>query len=447
MTWSGRDPHLTEPMPVTNGYRQGSVSGAQVRGLERAPRRGPWRGLVFLAILMAVIVVVGGTIVGPRLRDAAYDLAASNPQIMRMPVVPDIVRDRLGDRVGQAASDRAIPEKFLVEAGQGVGEISQNLQRQGLLLEPLAFSYLAVTQGKDGLIHTGTFNLDPTMTPQELVDRLVQPPDPDTAKVFVPIRSGLRIEQITAKLQTLKLGFQPEEFYQLAMHPPAWVREEFPWLKALPEGNSLEGFLGSDSNLAIDSDLTAEGFLRILLADWEQDIGPSVIDEIKAKGKDFYEVLTLASIIERETAVDSERKQVAGVYVNRLNRGGETAGLLQADPTLSYAVDTDKLTALRQEGKFDQWQKYRFWSAVKKQSSRKVSADMRSYQTYQNPGLPDGPIDSPTLPSILAAADPDTKDGYLYFVACDGSKTHMFATSYQQHKKNLAKCKRSAAGG
>jgi UPF0755 protein len=445
MTWTGRDPQLGEPMPVTNGYRQGSVSGAQVRGLERAPRRGPWRGLVFLALLMVVVVVGGALFAGPRLQDAAFDLAASNPQVLRMPMVPDVVRDRLGDRMNQPAGDRAIPVKFKVEAGQSVSDIGRKLQQDGLLLEPLAFSYLAVTQGVDDEIHTGTFSLDPTMTPQQLLDRLRQPPDPETAKVFVPIRSGLRIEQITAKLQTLKLGFQPEEFYQLAMHPPSWVRQEFPWLSELPEGRSLEGFLGADSNLAVDSDLSAEGFLRLLLADWEKDIGPTVIEEVKDDVKDegltFYEVLTLASIIERETSVDNERDLVSGVYTNRLRLGGETAGLLQADPTVSYAVDTDRLAKLRRDGKFDEWRKYAFWSPVKKQASRSVSQDMESYQTYQRPGLPDGPIDSPTLPSILAAANPDTKDGYYFFLACKGAKTHKFAKTHAQQKRNLERCK------
>jgi UPF0755 protein len=445
VTWSGRDPQLTEPVSTTNGYRQGSVSGARVRGLERAPRRGPWRGLVFLAVLMAVLLVGGAVFAGPRLQDAAYDLAGSNPQIMRMPMVPDIVRQRLGERLEQPAGDRAIPVKFTVEAGQDVSEIGRRLQAEGLILEALAFSYLAVTQGVDDEIHTGTFGLDPTMTPQRILDRLRQPPDPETSKVFVPIRSGLRIEQITAKLQTLKLGFQPEEFYQLAMHPPGWVRQEFPWLIELPEGRSLEGFLGADSNLAIDSDLSAEGFLRILLADWEKDIGPAVIEEVEAAGDDFYEILTLASIVERETSVDRERALVAGVYANRLRLAGETAGLLQADPTVSYAVDTDRLAKLRRDGRFDEWREYAFWSPVKKQASRKVSEDMESYQTYQSAGLPDGPIDSPTLPSILAAARPDTKDGYYFFVACKGSKTHRFAKTHAQHERNVDRCREGRA--
>jgi UPF0755 protein len=441
MTWSGRDPQLTEPMPVTNGYRQGSISGAQVRGLERAPRRGPWRGLVFLAILIIAVLVGGAVFAAPRLRQAAFDIAGTNPQVLRMPMVPDVVRERLGERLDQPAGDRAIPVKFTVDAGQNVSDIGRKLQDEGLLLEPLAFSYLAVTQGVDDEIHTGTFSLDPTMTPQQILDRLRQPPDPETAKVFVPIRAGLRIEQITAKLQTLKLGFEAEEFYQLAMRPPSWVRQEFPWLRVLPEGRSLEGFLGADSNLAVDSDLSAEGFLRILLTDWEKDIGPSVIEEIEDEGLDFYEVLTLASIVERETSVQSERRLVAGVYANRLKVGGETAGLLQADPTVSYAVDTDKLAKLRRDGKFDEWRKYAFWSPVKKQARREVSEGMQSYQTYQFAGLPDGPIDSPTLPSILAAADPDTSDRYFFFNACKGAKNHKFAKTLQQHQRNVSRCK------
>jgi len=153
---------------MTRGHRQGSVSSAELRGLERAPKRGPWRGFVFLVLLIVAILVGGAVLVGPRFRDAAYDLAKTNPQIMRMPLVPDIVRDRLGDRLEAPAGDRAIPQRFTVAAGQGVADIARALQDQGLVLEPLAFSYLAVTQGVEDKLHTGSFNLDPTMTPQVL---------------------------------------------------------------------------------------------------------------------------------------------------------------------------------------------------------------------------------------------------------------------------------------
>jgi UPF0755 protein len=387
---------------------------------------------------MAAILIGGAAFAGPRLGSMAFDLARTNPQVMQLPLVPDIVRDRLGAAAFEAAGDRATVIKFKVQAGQGVGQVAGALADQGLLRDPLAFTYLAVTQGVDGKLHTGTFNLTATMTPQQILDRLQSPPDPESGNIFLPIQSGRRIEQITATLtnKQAELAFSAQEFYDLAMHPPAWVREEFPWLKALPKGRSLEGFLGADSNLTIASDLTADGFLRVLLADWEKDIGPGIIKEVEDKGLDFYETLTLASIVEKETSQERERRKVAGVYTNRLQRGGETAGFLQADPTVSYAVDTDTLA----KRPIAQWPKYLFWGPVKNQAKKKVSAGMQSYQTYQNPGLPDGPIVSPTLASILAAADPDTKDGYYFFVACPNSKTHTFAKTYAQHKKNVDKC-------
>jgi UPF0755 protein len=66
---------------------------------------------------------------------------------------------------------------------------------------------------------------------------------------------------------------------------------------------------------------------------------------------------------------------------------------------------------------------------------------MRSYQTYQYPGLPEGPIDSPTLASILAAANPDRSDGFYYFFACKDAKTHKFAKTLEAHRRNVERCK------
>ena len=307
---------------------------------------------------------------------------------------------------------------------------------RALLLDALSFSYLAVTQGVDDKMHTGTFNLDASMTPQEIVDRLQLPPDPVTTRVLLNLRAGLRLEQIAAKLQTEKaLELDPKDFYQLLVDPPDWVRTEFPWLKALPKGRSLEGFIGLGP-IPVDANITPDDLLRVLLTLWETNIGPNVIDEVERSGKDFYEVLTLASIAQRETADPDELDKVAGVYVNRLDPALWPTGILNADPTVSYAVDTDKLAKMP----FDDWQKYSFFGAVRNQAKKKVSAAMQSYQTYVNPGLPDGPIGSPTLASIRAAANPDTKGGNLFLYACPGSKTHRFAKDQAGHQRNIDRC-------
>ena len=169
MTLSGRgEPSLTDAVTGTHPQRQGSISGGELLGLKRARPRGPWRGLVFLVVVMLVIVVGGGVFVGPRLREAAYDLARSNPQIMRLPMVPEIVRERLGDKLTTPAGTRATPVKFTVEGDQSVAQIGRALASQGLVTDALAFSYLAVTQGVDDSVHAGKLNLDPTMTPQQV---------------------------------------------------------------------------------------------------------------------------------------------------------------------------------------------------------------------------------------------------------------------------------------
>ncbi|MCY7418944.1 MAG: hypothetical protein LH650_10695, partial [Chloroflexi bacterium] len=114
----GEQPSTTEPVTSTRGQRQGNVSSSELLGLRRVRTRGPWRGLVFLAVLMAIIVGGGVVFAGPRLRDTAYDLARSNPQAMRLPMVPDIVRERLGARLTTPAGTRASPVKFTIEGGE-----------------------------------------------------------------------------------------------------------------------------------------------------------------------------------------------------------------------------------------------------------------------------------------------------------------------------------------
>ena len=429
---------MTEPVASTRGQRQGSVSSSELLGLKRARPRGPWRGLVFLALLMVVIVVGGVVFVGPKLRDVAYDLSRSNPQVMRLPLVPDVVRDRLGATLITPASNRGTPVKFTIEGGETVGQIGRALVAQGLLLDQLAFTYLAVTQGVDDKLHTGTFNLDASMTPQQILTRFLTAPDPVTPTVLLSLRPGLRLEQIIAYIETRPLQLDEQAFYQLLTNPPDWVRTEFPWLKALPKGNSLEGFIGL-GNITVDANIEPEDLLRVLLTRWETDIGPGVIADVEKSGKDFYEVLKLASIVEHETAVDSEKPKIAGVYTNRL-KGLAGPRFLNAEPTVIYANDGTKLRKMA----LPKWTKFVFWTLTGKSdlSKVKVASDLLGYQSWLTEGLPPTPIDSPTLSSIRAAASPDTKGSYLYFYACPGSQRHLFAKTLSGQRSNINSCKK-----
>jgi UPF0755 protein len=439
MTFGGRgDPGATDQVG-TRGHRQGSVSSRELLGIEPAERgSGTWRGVLFLGVLTLALLVVVIVVAGPQFREVAFNIARDNPQAMRLPFVGDVVRDRLGAALTTPAGEDDTPRPFLVEPNQSVSRIGDSLVTEGFLRQALAFEYLAVTREVDDRFQAGTFTLNRAMTPQQVVDRLVEPPDPPVVKALVDLRPGLRIEQIVAKLVSRHMDMDIAEFYRMAQDPPADIRRDYPILRELPQGHSLEGYLGA-GNFQVDIDISPELLLRTLLDDWQRDVSMSVIEEAKRKGKRFGDVLTIASLVEKETAGDAERAKVAGVYWNRLTPNLNPTGLLGADPTVIYAIDTDRL----RRRDLSTWDQYTFWTVPRRGvSGAKVPPDLASYQTYANPGLPDGPIATPTLASIQAALNPDTKQGFLYFYACPGSKTHKFAKTLAQHNRNIASCPR-----
>ncbi len=176
-----------------------------------------------------------------------------------------------------------------------------------------------------------------------------------------------------------------------------------------------------------------------MLDRWQEDAGDSVA-QARKKSIDFYEMLTIASLVEREAKVDSDRAKIAGVYWNRLNpkRNGETGGLMQADPTVVYATDTVALADIS----LNKWDEYLFWDLLGEPdySTVNVPARLASFQTYQNDGLPDWPIVTPSRASIDAALSPNTKANLLYFYACPDSDKHKFAKTFKQHQRNINSC-------
>jgi UPF0755 protein len=279
------------------------------------------------------------------------------------------------------------------------------------------------------------------MSPRQVVERLAGSPDPPPDVVTLAIRDGLRIDQVAGLLQKMKeedgLEIDVREFLELAYEPPDSLRQDHPFLNTIPPGNSLEGYL-KGGTWEVRLDITAEELIRQLLQNWDDEYG-DVVSQARKKKLDFYDVLRLASIVERETPKDRERPRVAGVYWNRLDErtAGDTAGFLNADPTVIYAADTMAL----QDKPLDRWPSHVFWDALDQSlSDFDVPPRLASFQTYQNQGLPAWPIATPSRASLEAALTPDRKKGYLYFYACPGEEAHTFAKSLSGHERNIAKC-------
>jgi UPF0755 protein len=435
----GWQPHYEPEVHAPGGSKGGGSNGGGYNGWSNSGRRrgvpGILKFLVFALVLGAIVLATLVTVLRPVVRDAVVGWAADNPAALGIPFVADLIEEDLGAKLTEPASTDSEQVVFTVADGETASEIAARLQDEGFLADRRAFIFLATQQGLTGDLQTGTFILRKSMTPDQVVSALLKPDQ--TKYIEIGLRTGLRLEQITAKLETIDgLQMNPKDFYDLAKHPTKELLDSYPWLKkVLPEGASLEGFLWP-ATYRVLPDTSAEELIRDMLDGFHQAIGDRMTVPA-ARDRSFYEILTLASMVEREAVVDEERATIAGVFENRLHKLRGIAPVLASDPTVFYAVDTLNLDQLP----FDQWKTYAFWT-IPKDPLRQIELppELLGYQTYTQAGLPPGPIATPTMASIDAALEPDTKSGYLYFLAKkDGSNTHAFAKTDADHKKNLKK--------
>jgi UPF0755 protein len=412
------------------GYGPGNGYGR--RGGGGGGPGGVLRFLLFAVVLGAIVLAVLVTVLRPVVRDAVIGWAGDSPGALDVPFVADLVREDVGDALTKPASANTEQVAFTIGAGESASSIASRLEEEGFLLDRRAFVMIAVERELTERLKTGEFILRRSMTPDEIVTALLDPPV--IAQIDIDFRTGLRLEQMTAKLQTIDgLTMDPRDFYELATHPTAELLAEHEWLD-LPEGASLEGYLWP-ARYRVLPDTTGEELVRLMLERFHDAIGER-LDVPEERDLTFHQVLALASLVEREAILDEERALIAGVYQNRLD-GKLGHRLLQADPTVIYAYDTVALDALE----FERWREYVFWNVPQDVGMSEITLPepLQGYQTYQSEGLIPGPICTPTLASIDAALAPDTAEGYVFFLAKrDGSNGHAFARNQAEHDANRA---------
>jgi UPF0755 protein len=416
-----------------------SRPGGRRGGSGRSGFAGLLRFVAFAAVLAAIVLVVALTALRPAVNGLVLGIAEDNPATLQLPFVKDIVREDLGAALTNPVSSDPTQVEFLVEPGDTARSIADRLQSQQLLGDSRAFVFIAIDRQLTGALQQGTFVLRRNLTPHQLVSALLSPPA--VKYVDIQLRTGLRLEQLTAKLETVTgLEMNPEDFYNLVKSPPASLLADYPWLQAIladaPSDASLEGFLWPSSYRVLP-DTTPEELVRLMLDKFVANVGEERLNVPAARGISFYQVMILASIVEREAQIDEEKPLIAGVYANRLNPKKWPRGTLESDPTVFYVHDTLELAKLS----VSDWTQYIFWAPIAGGlTGDTLPADVAGYNTYTSKGLPPGPIDTPTLASIDAAIEPDTSDGYLYFVAKgDGSGTSAFAKTFKEHQANVAK--------
>ncbi|MBF0318498.1 MAG: endolytic transglycosylase MltG [Nitrospirae bacterium] len=289
-----------------------------------------------------------------------------------------------------------VDEEVQIPRGCSLRRAIEMLKEKGILRGLSIVFYVARYKGVDRGLRPGFYAFKTGTTPLEVLAILSRG---DTLKVKLMVIPGETMKDIAAKFPILN-GSEAEEFLRLA------TNKEF--LSTLDiKAASAEGYLYPETYI-FDKGLTPKEGITKMVQLLRKNYPPDLKAGLKRVGLTEHQLLTLASIVEKEAKADSERPIIAAVYLNRLRIGMP----LQADPTSIYGVKDFK------EGV--------------------TATDVRNYtpyNTYKITGLPPGPIASPSLKSITAALNPADVP-YLYFVSKkDG--THSFSETYTRHKEAI----------
>ncbi len=432
-------------------YDQENLRQARIRKLRhergRPARRRTFQPVVVMAwfagviALLGVLIFVGFVAFAPRL----MSWVEANPGSIEHGLVRDFVqwyrpRALADDPLG---GDGRV--SVTIEPGSSDAAIAQLLYDQGVVVSPLAFQYAVFQAGREGTLEAGTYDLSPSMRPSQIVAALRNEAGDEVQLTF---REGWRLEEVVGYLGSTPLTLNLEEFAALVQSPPADLVNQYPFLADLNRNRTLEGYLYPDT-YRVFANIDARELVELLLDTFERRFTPEIAEGIEAQGLSVDQAMTLASIVEREAVLDEERPLIAGVYLNRINNpDAETVGLLNADPTLQYALATRE----NRDAPVDEWGSIEWWPMLQV-AGRDVELPRRlaDYQTYLNPGLPPTPIASPRVGSIEAVAFADTESGYLYFVAgCpDGERdgSHYFARTFGEHQDNIARARDECPAG
>ncbi len=281
------------------------------------------------------------------------------------------------------------PVSFTVNAGDGVKIIAANLAEDNLIRSPTAFFLLVKLMGIERSVQAGEFRLNRAMDSRTLAKELTH----GIEDMWVTTLEGWRNEEVAAVLSK-NLDIPEGEFLKSAKL----------------------GYMFPDTYL-VPRDASAGAVIAIFTEAFNKNVTPDMKADIRASGMTLHEVITLASIIEREGHTNDDRPVIAGILINRLKAGWP----LQTDATLQYA--------LGYQSKEKTWWKKSLYDEDKKINS--------PYNTYANTGLPPGPISNPGLAAIRAAIYPKQSD-YWYYIHDPSGGVH-YATTLDEHNANVEK--------
>lgn len=285
--------------------------------------------------------------------------------------------------------------------------IAKQLDNEGVINYGTIFKLYVRIKGDNEGVLAGSYSLNPNMDYGQIVDTLVNASSTETMQITIP--EGYSVAQIKQLLLDEHVCTSDAIDEALNEYP---FKHEFLQGELPAEEGWLEGYLFPDTYEIYKGNATVVDTVNKMLNNFDSKYDDEIKAGAEALGRSMHDIVTIASLIEREAQADSERATIAGVIYNRLNNASEFP-YLQVDASVLYGLGRTGGTLSQEDLDKD-----------------------TPYNLYTKEGLPPGPICNPGYASLYAAAHPEQHNYYYYVAMPDG--THLFANSYAEHEANIA---------
>ncbi|TET84867.1 MAG: endolytic transglycosylase MltG [Candidatus Nealsonbacteria bacterium] len=311
---------------------------------------------------------------------------------------------------------------FLIERGQNLFQVAENLEKEGLIKNKFLFDFYIIITGTQRKLQAGEYYLSPSMNVTGITKKIISG---DIIKEEITIIEGWNFRSIGFYFEN-KGMFQAEELWELAGFPavdyskakdlpiPVDFSADYDFLKQKPENVGLEGYLFPDT-YQINKGASIEAIVRKMLDNFDKKLAP-YRNEISGSGLTLFEIVTMASLLEKEVKTKEEKEIVSGIFWKRIKERMP----LDSCATIAYILGGGNWT----------------FEEMRKEIGKGKEIDS-PYNTYKYLGLPLGPICNPGLESIKAAVYPKNSEYWYYLSLPDGET--IFSRTLEEH--NIAQAK------
>jgi len=306
---------------------------------------------------------------------------------------------------------------FIVNKGESVKEIGKNLAKNSLINSEYYFNKYIKKSDNQLNLQAGEYVLNPMLNIKEIVEIFVKgntKNEEDVIKViegwsvkdiaeYFEKLGKLKTDDFFAVVGTPKIDYRKEK----KLSPPKDFSDQYDFLSDKPDYYGLEGYLFPDT-YRIFKNASIEDVVYKMLNNFNKKFTPEMRAEVKKQGKTIFEIVTMASVVEKEVRSAEDMKLVSGIFWNRINNKQP----LQSCASLAYVLGVNKAIYSTEDTQIESL-----------------------YNTYQHTGLPPAPIANPGLNAIMAAIYP-AKTDYFYFLTSNIDGKTIFAKTYEEHLKN-----------